>query len=118
CVRCACSNADSVLAGDDRTTAGARSAPTRRCRLVEGFAWISRAEPLISRYRRPPPPPTAPPPPRGAPNLQSELVEHPGDGVVDDVVDRAGVIVEGGQGRHHESAHARKRQHVFHVGAV
>jgi len=33
CARCAGSNADFVLAGDDRTTAGARSAPKRRCRL-------------------------------------------------------------------------------------
>ena len=42
-------------------------------------------------------------PSRRPTDLQTELVEHPGDGVVDDVVDRAGMVVEGRQRRHDDA---------------
>ena len=44
-------------------------------------------------------------PSRRPADLQTELVEHPGHGVVDDVVDRAGMVVEGWQRRHDERPH-------------
>ena len=51
----------------------------------------------------------------GAWNVDPERIEHARDGVIDDVVDRARVIVKGGHRRKDHGAHPRQLQHVLEV---
>ena len=62
--------------------------------------------------------PPASPPSGGAAAIRVEEVEDPPDGVIDEVVDRAGLVVKGGDGRRDDRPHAAQRQHMLEVDVV
>lgn len=47
--------------------------------------------------------------------IETELIENARNGMVDDVIDAGGMVIEGGHGRQHQHAGAGQGQHVFQV---